>query len=74
MKKVFPRAQYCLDAQMKGDKLTKTPYLPIANEVLKANLLSIERVANDPKYSIEKAIKEATGSINEALELYNMAN
>ena len=74
MKKVFPRAQYCLDAQTKGDKLTKTPYLPIANEVLKANLLAIERVANDPKYNIEKAIKEATGSINEAIELYNMAN
>lgn len=74
MKKTFPRAKYALDAQQKGDKLTKTPYLPIANEVLKANLLAIERVANDPKYSIDKAIKEATTSINEALELYNLAN
>lgn len=74
MNRVFPRAKYCLDAQMKGDKITKTPYLPIANELLKANLLAIERVANDPKYSIDKAIKEATASVNEALELYNLAN
>ncbi len=74
VEKVFPRAAYCLDAQKNGDSNTKTPYLPIANEVLKANLLAVEQVCNDPKYSIDQAIKDANATIAEALELYNLAN
>jgi len=70
----FPRAQYCLDAQAAGDSITRSPFLPIANEVLAANLLMIERVTNDPNYDIDSAIKEANQTINEALELYNLAN
>ena len=74
LKENFPRAQVCLDAQKNGDSATRTPYLPIANEVQSANKLAIEQVANDPNYSVDKAIEDATATVDEALELYNLAN
>jgi sn-glycerol 3-phosphate transport system substrate-binding protein len=74
VKEKFPRVQVCLDAQKNGDKDTKTPFVPISNELLKANLIAIEQVANDPNYDIDKAIADAQATITEAIEIWSLSN
>jgi sn-glycerol 3-phosphate transport system substrate-binding protein len=74
VKEKFPRVQVALDAQKNGDKTTKTPFVPIANELLKANLTAVEQVANDPKYNIDKAIADAQAAITDAIQLWSLAN
>ncbi len=70
----FPYAAHVLDAQHKSDTKSFYPVNMIDTEFKAAGLEALEKVAADPSYSIDKAIKEMTEQINEALELWHMSN
>ena len=74
MANVFPRAQAALDAQASSDSDSNCANSPIATEVINANALMMERVATDASYDIGAAIDEAQETLQEALDLWHLAN
>jgi ABC-type glycerol-3-phosphate transport system substrate-binding protein len=74
VKNRFPYATYILDRQLKSDTRSFYPINMIDTEFKAAGLEALEKVAADPNYSIDRAIKEMTEQINEALDLWHMSN
>jgi len=75
MTNIFPGISTVYDSlnSSKGDALM--PICGVSAEIKNANKLAVETVCNDPTdATIAKAIKTANDQIQEAIELYNLAN
>ncbi|HQB54137.1 MAG TPA: extracellular solute-binding protein [Sphaerochaeta sp.] len=75
MKNIFPgiNTVYQSLESCKGDALM--PICGVSAEIKNANKLAVETVCNDPTdATIAKAIKTAYDQIQEAIDLYNLAN
>ena len=74
IKNKFPRAQAALDAQAVSDSDSNCANSPIATEVINANALMMQNVAFDADYDIDEAIAEAQETLQDALDLWHLAN
>ena len=75
MTKIFPGISTVYNSlnNSKGDALM--PICGVSAEIKNANKLAVETVSNDPTdATIQKAIKTANDQIQEAIDLYNLAN
>ncbi len=70
----YPYAAYVLDCQLKSDTASFYPINMIDTEFKAAGLEALEKVAANPTYSIDKAIREMTAQVDEALELWHLSN
>ncbi len=70
----YPYAAYVLDRQHESDSISFYPINMIDTEFKAAGLEALEKVAADPNYNIDLAIRQMTSDIDEALELWHMSN
>ena len=74
MSVTWPSVSVVYDSLANSDDSANNPYIPISNEMKAANKLMIETVASDPNADIASVIETAYGSIQEAIDLYNLSN
>lgn len=74
MKNVLPAVEGIYDSLENANESGFYPYIPICNEMVTNNLLMVQTVCNDPNADIDAAIKTAEDSIQEAVDMYNLAN
>lgn len=74
LNETFPAISVVYDSLNNSDASAANPYIPISNEMKTANKLAIQTVSTDPTASIDDAIQTAYETLQEAIELYNLAN
>lgn len=74
MNETFPAIKAVYESLANSDDSANNPYIPISNEMKAANKLLIQTITADPSADITAAMKVACESIQEAIELFNMAN
>lgn len=74
MNNTFPSIKVVYESLANSDASALNPYIPILTEMNSANNLLISTVATDLTADIDDAIQIAVDTINEAIELHNMAN
>ena len=74
LNETFPAIQAVYESLRNSDDSANNPYIPISNEMKEANALCIQTITADPNADIVAAMQTAHDSIQEAIELYNLAN
>ena len=74
MNNTFPAINVVYESLANSDDSALNPYIPILTEMNSANNLLISTVATDLTVDIDDAMQVAVDTINEAIELHNLAN
>lgn len=74
LKNTFPAIIPLYESIAKDDGTAANPYVGVMDVMKSANNLLFSTVCSDPNSSILDAVKAAEETIQEALDLYNMAN
>ena len=74
LKNVFPSISVIYESLANSDDSARNPYIPISTAMKSANNLLISTVATDPTVDIDEAMQIAVDTLNEAIELHNLAN